>query len=120
MNHGRPKHAMHGRGRPESYGRIEIVLAEPARPACRIWDPGFHADPVAGLQFRHRGADFDDLAGGLVAENHRLFDKERPDGAMRVVMHIAAAHADRPQRDPNVAWSERFLERIVAQGELIL
>ena len=120
VDHGRPQHAMHRRRRPEAHRRVEVVLAEPRRPAARVGDAGLHADPVADLELGHGRPDLDHVARRLVAQDHRLLDDERADGAVRVVVDVAAAHPHGPERDPHVAWPQPLLDREVAQLDLVL
>ena len=120
MHHGRAQDAVHGRGGPEPHGRVEVVLAQPRRAAARVRDAGLHADPVAGLEFGHGRADLDHLARRLVAEDHRLLDHERADRTMRVIVHVAAAHPDGPQRHPHVARPQPLVDGDVPQLDLVL
>src|SRR4051794_6869281 len=120
MHHGRTQDAVHRRGGPEPHGRIEIVLAEPGRPAAGVGDARLHADPVARFELGHGRADLDHLARRLVAEDHRLLDDERPDGTVRVVVHVAAAHPDGPQRHPHVARPKHLVDGDVPQLDLVL
>ena len=50
MDHRRPQDAVHRRRRPEAHRRIDVVDAEPRRPAVGVGDARLHADPVADLQ----------------------------------------------------------------------
>ena len=52
-------------------------------------------------------ADLDDRPGRLVAEHHRRVDDERPDPAVRVVVHVGAADADGVELDLHLARADR-------------
>ena len=65
--------------------RPQLLLAEPAAPAC---DGEWHQNAVARIQVLHLGAEFDDLAHELVAEDVALLHR----GNVAVVeMKIRAA-----------------------------
>jgi len=67
---------------------------------------------------RDAGAGLDDGAGCFMAEHHRRVDAERADPAVHVVMHVAAAHADRMHLDPDVAGADLLRQVYIAQREL--
>ena len=71
-----------------------------------------------GLSSFNGAADFEDGAGGFVAQDHGLADDERPDRSVQVVMHIAAANPDRPNGDADVVRSQCLLNGEFAQAEL--
>ena len=102
MDDRRAQDAVDRRRRPEAHGRVEIVDAEARGAAVRVGDARLHADAVADLERRDRGADLDHDAGRLVAEDHRLADDERADAAMGVVVDVGAADADGVQLDAHV------------------
>jgi hypothetical protein len=54
-----------------------------------------------------------------VAEHHRRTHDELADGAVRVVMHVAATDADRAQVDAHVVRAQRLTELDVAQAQHI-
>ena len=117
----RAQDAVDRRRRPEAHRRVDVVEAEAGGAAVGVGDAGLHADAVADLEGLHLGAGLDHDARGLVAEDHRLADDERADGAVGVVVHVRAADADGVQLDAHVARAERLLalDREVAQGELV-
>lgn len=53
-----------------------------------------------------------------MTEHHRRFDLEWTDAPMRVVMHVATAHADRMNLDPDVARADVERQIDIAQREL--
>ena len=74
-----------------------------------------HAHAVAWLEILHLVADREHRPGGLVPQDHRLFDDEGTDATSFIVMDVAAAHADRVQLDAHVVRSKLFLDLNVAQ-----
>lgn len=72
------------------------VAAEPARHA------GLDGDAVADTQRADTLADSGDNAAGLVAQHHRRLHDVRADGAVRPVVHVGAADADRAHRQLHV------------------
>src|SRR5664280_566744 len=117
VHHGRAQAAVHGRRRPEAHRWIEVVESEPGRAAVRIGNPGLHADAVAETQRCHGRAGFLHHAGGLVSEHHRRAHDKGADGAMLVIVHVAAAYADRVNPDADIMRTERFVDRDLPQAE---
>ena len=119
VDDGRAQDAVDRRRRPEAHRRIDVIHAHPRRPAVGVGDARLHADPVAFLEARHLGADLDDRARGLVAEDHRRLDLEGSDLAVGIVVHIRAADADGVQLDAHVARAEMLfpLDREVPQRQ---
>ena len=68
----------------------------------------------------HVRADLAHHARRLVAEDHRLLHHEGADAAMGVVVHVAAADPDRPQRDAHVTRPELLFERYDAKRQAVL
>ena len=99
VDHRRGQAAVYRRGRPEAHGGVEVVEPQPGRLAVRVGDARLHADAVAHMQVLHRAAHLDHRAGGLVPQDHRLAHDERADRPVLIVVHIAAAHAHRVDRD---------------------
>ena len=87
--------------------------------ASLIGDARLHSHAIARLQVAHRGAHFDDDAGGLVPEHHRRVHDERPDPPVLVVVHVAAADPDGIDGDAHVVGRQRLIQVDLAQGELL-
>jgi hypothetical protein len=66
----------------------------------------------------HPLARFDDRAGSVVAEHHRWVDDERADAAVRIVVHVGAADADRVQPDLHLARPNGRRQVDVTQRQL--
>src|SRR6516164_265305 len=91
MHHVRSQTPVYRWSRPEPYGRIEVIDAEPTRAAVWVRDTRFHTDPVSRFEVLHLGADFHHRTGGLVAQYHRLSDHEWTDGAVLVIVYVTGA-----------------------------
>jgi hypothetical protein len=66
----------------------------PSRPAA-VWvrDARLHTDPVSRFEVLYLGANFHHRTGGLVAQDHRLFDHKWADSAVFVVVYVTGADA---------------------------
>ena len=82
--------------------------------------PGSMQTRSPTLRFAHIGADLDDRARRLVAEHHRLAHHERPDPAVRIIMHVAAADADRVDLHLHVVRADILRQVEVAERKLVL
>ena len=65
-------------------------------------------------------ADLDDRPRRLVAEHHRRIHHERADLAVRVIVHVAAADADRVDLHLHVVRPDLLRQVDVAERELVL
>lgn len=81
-----------GRG-GEAHLRAEVVVAGAAVVAAAAGVSGLEGDAVTGLKVVDVGADLDDGAGGLVAEDHGLAQDKGADGAVEPVVDVGAADA---------------------------
>lgn len=91
-----------GGRRGEPHLRAEVVVAAEAGGAAAAGVAGLEGDAVAGAEGGDGGADLDDGAGGLVAEDHGVLDDEVPDGAVLPVVHVGAADAGVVHGDEDV------------------
>src|ERR1700739_26423 len=105
MHYKRGETPVHGRGCPESNGRVEVVNSEAGSTAVRVGDAWFHADPVTNAQGFYLASYFDYGAGGFVPEHHRRFHNKGPNLTVFVIVHIAPANTDRVDRDLHVMRS---------------
>ena len=65
-------------------------------------------------------ADLDDRPRGLVPEDHRRFDDERPDAPVRVIVNIASANAHGVHADAHIRWPEFVFQLDFAKRQLPL
>src|ERR1700682_1669650 len=93
MHHVRSQTPVHRRSCPEPHGRIEVVDAEPARAAVWVRDARLHTDAVSRFEVLYLGANFRHRTGGLVAQDHQLFDHKWADSAGFVVVYVTGADA---------------------------
>jgi hypothetical protein len=69
----------------------EVVGAGAAVVASSTWDTGFDGHAVADFEVGDCGADFDDGARGLMAEDDGAGEDEVADAAALPVVYVAAA-----------------------------
>ncbi len=120
MDNRRAQYAVNGRRGPEAHGWVEVINAQARRLAVGVGDARFHADAIAHCKVFDLVADLDHLARSLVAEDHGLAHHEGADGAMGIVVDIAATNAHCAQRNTHVMGAERLIELNIAQRELAL
>lgn len=72
----------------------DVVVAGAAEFAVIAVESGLERAAVAGSEAGDAGAGFDDVAGGLVAEDHGVDVGRAADGALGVGVEIGAAYAD--------------------------
>ena len=87
--------------KPDS--RIDIVEAEFRGAGAVVRNAWLHADPVADRKPGHLRSHFHNRAGRFMAQHHRLVDDIGSDGAVSVIVHVAAADADRVDGNLDVA-----------------
>ncbi len=112
--------SVHRRRCPETHRRIEVVFAETRRLARRVRDAGLHADAVTDGEFGHVGACLYDDTRAFVPEDHRGAHNELADGAVRVIVDVAAADADGVQLDPHAARPDPVVSFDVAERKFKL
>ena len=115
MNYCRSQATVYGRRCPEANRRIQIIHALPRSATIWIGNTRFHADAVAGFQVGYLFTHLYDYPSGFMAENHRLTNLKRPDGAVLIVVHIAAADSNATQSDAHVVRSERVVDGDIAK-----
>ncbi len=81
--------------------------------------PGSMQTRSPTLRLLHLAADLDDAARGLVAEHHRRAHDKLADGAVRVVVHVAAADPDRMDGDAHIVRPQLFGDLDIAESEFV-
>jgi len=84
----------------------QVVPARATHGAVVTGDSRLNDDPVCHLEVRHAFGDLDNFAGRLMPENVGGGYDNVADTAVRVVMHIGAAHADGPDANEEFAFRE--------------
>ncbi len=112
--------AVDRRRRPERDGGIEVVDSEARSARRRVGNSRLHADTVADRKRMDILADLDDRPRGLVPEDHRRFDDERPDAPVRVIVNIASANAHSVDADAHIRWPEFVFQLDFAKRQLPL
>ncbi len=97
---------MHRRRRPEAHGGVQVIQSQPGSLAVGVGDTRSHADPVAHLEVADRCTDLGHGPRGLMAQDHGFLDDKGADGAMSVVVDIAAADAHSVDGDAHVVRVE--------------
>ena len=91
----------------ESQFRAHVMAAGQAVLAVIAVDGGFEGSRVASLPAGYSRPGFDDYAGRLVAEHHRVHARRIPDSAFGIGVHVGAADADRLDAHLNFACPGR-------------